>query len=232
MPRKRRIIKKKVKEPDEFISTSDLIIRYVRDNYKNVTRISVAVLIIFFLSYGWFYYSREKEKDASHFFYQTEQLYKRSKGNQADKEQYNIALGRFEKILKEYSGTSSSVRALFYVGDCYYHLGDYDNAIDYYTKFINESRKGDYLRCFAFEGLGYCYEEKGNYEQALERFSKSMEESASIGIEGLIHLNIARSYEALNDRDNALKFYKKVADEQSNSIFSELAQDKINTLKN
>ena len=233
MPKKRRIIRKKLKEPDEFISTSGLIIGYVRNNSRHIMRIAVVVLIISFLTYGWIYYNREKEKEASLLFYQSERFYKRysQTANQPVEERYSLALRKFEDIMKKYSGTSSAIKALFYIGDCYYHLRDFDKAIDYYKQFINRSRKGDYLVCFAFEGLGYCYEEKEDYEQALEYFKKSMEES-EIDIEELHYLNIARCYEALNDKVNALQFYKKVIDNQSNSIFSELAQDKVRALKN
>lgn len=232
MPKRIRVIKKKVKEPDEFISTSGLIIRYVRSNYRNVIRIVVVVLIISFITYGWFYSKREKEKEASHLFYQTEQLYKRGKGNQTAKERYQVALGKFENIVKKYKGTSSALRALFYLGDCYYRLRDYDKAIDYYEQFINKSSKDDFLRCFAYEGLGYCYEEKGEYEQALKHFKKSMEETDGNNIKELEYLNLARNYEALSDNASALQFYKKVIDNQGDSLFSELAQDKVAALEN
>ncbi|KPJ62063.1 MAG: hypothetical protein AMJ42_00235 [Deltaproteobacteria bacterium DG_8] len=235
MPKRRRIIRKKIKEPDEFMSTSGLIIGYVKNNYRNIIPIALLVLIISFLTYGWIYYNREKEKEASHLFYQLKQFYQTSRYNQTNNQpverSYYLAIGKFEDIIKKYSGTSSAIKALFYIGDCYYHSRDYDKAIDYYKQFINRSRKGDYLVCFAFEGLGYCYEEKEDYQQALEYFKKSMEES-EIDIEELQYLNIARCYEALNDKANALQFYKRIIDNQGNSIFSELAQDKVRALKN
>lgn len=232
MPKKRRVIKKKIKEPDEFISTSGLIIRYVRNNSRNVIRMVVVVIIVSFVTYGWFYYSREKEQEASHLFYRTEQLYQRGQSNQTAEERYQVVLGKFENIMAKYKGTSSAIKALFYIGDCYYHLRDYDKAIDYYRQFINRSSKGDYLRCFAFEGLGYCYEERGDYEQALKHFKNSMEGTDSSNIKELEYLNLARSYEALNDSKSALQFYKKLIDNQGDSLFLELAKDKVNALKN
>ena len=43
---------------------------------------------------------------------------------------------------------------------------------------------------------------------------------------------MARNYEALNDREKALQYYKKIIDDQEDSLFSALAQDKISALKN
>jgi len=235
MSKRRRIIRKKIKEPDEFISTSSLIIGYVRNNYRNIIPIAILVLIISSLTYGWIYYNRGKEKEASYLFSQSRQFYQSRKytqtANQPVEELSRLALGKFEDVMKKYSGTSSAIKALFYIGDCYYRLRDYDKAIEYYERFINRSKKGHYLIGFAFEGLGYCYEEKEDYKQALKYFKKSMEES-DIGVKKLNYLNIARCYGALNDRANALQFYKKVIDNQSDSIFSELAQDKAEALKN
>jgi len=234
MPKRRRIVRKKIKEPDEFISTSSIIIGYIKDNYRSIIPLMLLVLIISFLSYGWIYYSREKEKDASHLLYQSERFYQSIKYNQTNnksvKETYHLAIAKFEDIIKRYSGTRSAIGALFYIGDCYYHLRDYDKAIDYYKQFIKSSGKDDYLVCFAFEGLGYCYEGKKDYQKALEFFKKSMGEG-KFDIKELQYLNIARCYEALNDKASALKVYKKVINNQSDSIFSELAQDKVRTLK-
>ncbi len=236
MPKRRRIAKKKIKEPDEFISTSGLIIKYVREHSGNVIRIAIGVLVVALIAYGWLYSIREKEKESLNLFYQAEQLYKVGMSTQNDyqsaEEQYRLALGRFEAIEKKYKGASSTLKALFYIADCSYRLKDYDKAIDYYTQFVNRSKKDDYLRCFAFEGLGYCYEEKGDYEQALKNFEKSMEETYGSDLKVLGYLNMARNYEALNDRENALQYYKKIIDDQEDSLFSALAQDKISALKN
>ena len=236
MPKKRRVIKKKTKEPDEFISTSDLIIRYVREHSRNVIRIALGVVVVVLIAYGWIYSIREKEKESLISFAQAEQLYKAGMSTQSDyqsvEEQYRLALGEFEDIVKKYKGTSSALKAIFYTADCSYRLKDYDKAIEYYTQVINRSGKGDYLRYFAFEGLGYCYEEKGDYEQALKHFEKSMEETYGSDLKELVYLNMARNYEALNDRENALQYYKKIIDNQEDSLFSELAQDKISALKN
>jgi len=79
--------------------------------------------------------------------------------------------------------------------------------------------------------LGYCYEAKKDHEQALTHFKKSMEEMYGSGLKELEYLNVARNYEALHDKDNALHYYKKVVDNREESLFSALAQDKMSSLK-
>jgi len=234
---KRRVSKKNKKEPDEHVSSSGSLVAYVMKNYRNILPVGIIVIFIAIVTITWIYYGKGREKKASDLFYQSKQFYQSSMTSQpADKpveERYQVALGKFEDITKKYSGTSSAIESLLYIGDCYYHLKKYDPAIDYYTQFINKARKDNYLRNFAFEGLGYCYEGKGDYEQALSYFKKSVNEGTKhVNDLTLTYLNIARCYEALNDKANALEFYKKVTEEQDNSIFSKLAQEKIELLEN
>ena len=235
MPRKRKISKKILKEPDELVSFSSMAVEYARNNYRTIVPMVVIVVLIALIATAWIYYSRGREKDASLLFYQAKQFYRSSRTTQAaDRpidERYRVALEKFENVTKKYSGTASALNSLIYIGDCSYHLGNYDQAIEYYTTFINKSRKDNYLRSFAFEGLGYCYEGKGDYQQALNYFKKSIDES-TIDTKALTYLDVARCYEALNDREHALEFYKKYSDGQGKSIFSELAQEKIEALKN
>jgi tetratricopeptide (TPR) repeat protein len=232
---KRRVSKKKIKETDEHVSSSGSLVEYVMKNYRNIIPVGIVVVFIAIVTITWIYYGKGREKKASYLFSQSKQIYQSSMTSQtADKpveERYQVALEKFEDITKTYSGTSSALESLLYIGDCYYHLKKYDPAIDYYTQFINKSKKDSYLRSFAFEGLGYCYEGKGDYEQALSYFKKSVNEGTK-HVNDLTYLNIARCYGALNDKANALEFYKKFAKEQDNSIFSKLAQDKIELLEN
>ena len=65
MPRKIKISKKKVNEPDEFVSTTSLVIDYVKNHYRNIIPVTVAVLAILMVAFGWFYYSKERQKEAS-----------------------------------------------------------------------------------------------------------------------------------------------------------------------
>ena len=234
MPRKIKVTKKKINEPDEFISTSSMIVEYIKNNYRILMSGAIVVLVLFLMLFGWFYYTRGKEKEAVTLYNQAKRIYQSGTPDQQDTQprgdRYRSAQEKFEAVYTKYSGTASATAASLYLGDCSYHLQEYDKAIDYYKHFIDTSEKSNYLRCFAFEGLGYCYEEKGDYQKALDYYQESIKESAG-AIKELLYLNVARSYEALDDRTNALAFYKKAVEGQGNSLFLTLARDKVALLK-
>ena len=235
MPRKIKVVKQKATEPDEFISTSSMVLGYIKSNYVTIGSAVAVLLVIAIIIFGLSYYSREREQEALGLFNQAKQMYQQGTtvqtNQQAPTPLYSQALAKFKEVVENYSHATSATTSLLYMGDCSYHLQDYDNAIDHYMRFINTSDKDDYLRQFAFEGLGYCYEEKGDFEKALDYFKQSLNEG-NCAIENLLYLNIARCYEALKDNTSALEYYKKAGGDESNSPFFTLAQEKVAALKN
>lgn len=235
MPRKIKVIKKKTNEPDEFISTSSLIAAYVKKNFQALIGGAVVVLVLLSVLVGWLYYTRGKEREAVNLYNQAKQMYQSGsgiqEGNQPQSDVYRKALQNFEEVYNNYSGTPSATAAALYLGDCYYHLQEYDKAIDYYLHVTGASEKGSYLRCFAFEGLGYCFEGKGKYQEAIDYYLQSLKETTE-AIRDLLYLNVARCYEALDDKTSALEFYRKAVDGQSDSLFAVLARDKVALLGN
>ena len=235
MPRKIKVVKQKATEPDEFISTSSLVLDYVKNNYVMIGSAAAIVLVVAFIIFGFYYYSREREREALGLFNQAKQMYQKSTAGQANNQPptplYRPALEKFEEVVENYSHATSATTSLLYMGDCYYQLKDYDKAIESYLSFINASQKDNYLRQFAFEGLGYCYEEKGDHEKALDYFKQSLNET-NCAIENLLYLNIARCYETLKDSTSALEYYKKAGGKGNKSPFIALAEDKAAALKN
>ncbi len=233
MPRKIKVVKKKVTEPDEFISTSSVFVDYIKSNYTTIGIVFGVVLLVALIAFGWFYHRKGKEKEALVLFNQAKQTFQQitAAGDQSRDVGYRLALQKFEKVSSNYAGTKCAVLSLLYLGDCSYRLKEYDKAIEYYLSFIDKTKRGYYLRYFAFEGLGYCFEEKGDFEKAIDYYNQSLKIS-DIALQDLVYLNIARCYEALNDKKNALAYYKKVGNGQDDSVFFKLAKEKIMTMQN
>ena len=235
MPKKIKVVKQKATEPDEFISTSSVVIDYVKNNYVMIGGAAAAVLVVALIVFGFYYYSREREQEALALFTQAKQMYQKSTAAQPNDQPqtplYRPALEKFEEVVANYAHATSATQSLLYIGDCYYHLKDYDKAIEHYMSFVNTSKKDNYLRQFAFEGLGYGYEGKGDYEKALDYFKQSLNEP-NCAIKNQLYLNIARCYETLKDNTAALEYYKKAGGDGNISPFIALAEDKAAALKN
>lgn len=232
MPRKIKVQRKDVTEPDEFISTTSRATAYVKNNYRVLFPIAGAVLVLVLITVIWSYYRSGRERAAREAFNQAVTLYQSGGSGGAEQpsdQTYREALTRFTALADDYGSTASAVTALFYLGESSYHLRDYDKAIEYYNRFLSRSRPGHYLRCFAYEGLGYCYEEKQGYAKAVDFYKQALAEP-SPAVPDLLYGAVARCYEALNDKANALDYYKKIGAAASGSVLLTVAGDRLRAL--
>lgn len=232
MPRKIKVQRKGVTEPDEFISTSSRAMAYMRKNYRMLVPVAGAVLVLLLIIVVWYYYRAGRERVARESFNQAVALYQAEEQAEAEKpsdQRYREALTRFISLEENYRGTESGVKALFYMGESSYHLREYDKAIDCYTRFLSRSRAGNYLRYFAYEGLGYCHEEKQDYAKAIGYYQQALQEQSAT-MPDLLYSAIARCYESLNDTAKALEYYKRVTGDTKGSVLLSIAADRMTAL--
>lgn len=119
----------------------------------------------------------------------------------------------FKGIIDEYGWTKSGDLANVYAGICYYHLGDYKNAIHYLKKFdaddINES--------YAATGLiGDCYVNLGQTEEAIKYFLKAADSQNDL-VSPIYLKKAGIAYESLGKYKDALAIYSKIKEKYAQS---------------
>ncbi len=75
MPRKIKVQRKDVNEPDEFISTSSRVMAYVKARYRLLAPAAGAVLLLVLIAVVWYYYRAGREQEARASFHQAVALY-------------------------------------------------------------------------------------------------------------------------------------------------------------
>ena len=101
-----------------------------------------------------------------------------------------------------------------YLAKTYYHIGEYQKALEYDTKSIRvKTEVNDKIGiAISYNGLGSCYFNMGDYTRALENFLKALKideaEKDKFGISRM-ELNIACVLFAQNKFDEALKYMQK-----------------------
>ena len=228
MVRKRRVNAKSVFDSREELLTKPTGFRdFAEKNFTYILIAVVAVVVIIIGSFVWGYLDNKRETTAAEQLSQSVALYEEVVSEDGSIE---TALERFQTISRKYGGTSSGVLSLFYAGNCYYALQDYDEAIARYERFLKAAPRDTHLRILAYDSLGYCFEEKGEYEKAIEYFEKTIDPAPGLGETAF--LNLARCYEALEDAENSLKYYQRVMLEYPQSPKAIYVQEKINILEN
>jgi tetratricopeptide (TPR) repeat protein len=230
---RRKIIKKKLKEPDEFISFSEQAFIFVKGHLRTIATggmILLLILLSIFLFQKW---EEKKEADAYQKFDSAMEGYVtlNSPNREASISEYKNLLEKFDEVVKEFPRTSSGKFSLLYIGNLHLHLGEFDEAIKAYQAFLQKAGKEKLYRYFGMEGLGYAYEEKKDYEKALEAYQKILE----IGDRSQMaepYLEMGRCYEKLGKKKEALDNYKAFLKASPKSMMTNVILEKVSNLEN
>ncbi len=229
MPGKKIPRKKLLKEPDEFISTTGKILRFLRGHRRQVILYGVIGLVILLAGAAGYYFLLWQESKAQVIQHQAKQIYAEAlfaaSSPEKQKEKYKNALEKFRESLSFYTRNRVSQIAHLYMGHCHYALKEYPQAISAYTRCLS----GPY-RAIARDGIAHSFEAQGDFAQALEHFQKNMEEERNPYLLEAI-LGVARCYETLKQTPKAVEFYEKALARKPPERIADLIHRKIIELK-
>jgi tetratricopeptide (TPR) repeat protein len=232
MTRMKKIIKKKLKEPDEFITLTERAYLFVTQHAKSIAGgagIVLVLLVAFFFVQKW---NERNEGNAYKTLTSAIETYQMvsSPYREGSPEEYKKVLERFDEIITKFSGTSSGKLAVLYKGNIHFRLGEFDEAIKSYESYLEKAGKEKLYRGFAMEGLGYSYEGKRGYEQAINAYQKLIDLGESFQLANA-HLGMGRCYEKMGKTREALEHYRSFINASPKSQMANIVLRKISNLE-
>jgi tetratricopeptide (TPR) repeat protein len=203
--------KSKITEPaqveqsvGEILSKTD---RFIENHLKKIIITVVAIIIAVMLFFGSRrYYFEPKEKDAQAAIFQGERY--------LASQQWDVALNGdtlnyigFLQITDDYGFTKTGNLAKAYSGICYYHLGDYESAIEYLKQYKGKETVVA-SACTAL--IGDCYAQLEETGKAINYFNKAANKADNASQSPIYLKKAAVAYESLGDYKEALKAYNKI----------------------
>jgi tetratricopeptide (TPR) repeat protein len=233
MARIRKISKKKLREPDEFISFTEKIYIFVKRYFKGIAIGGIIVLTIILSILFYQRWEKENEEEANRKFNIAVEMYQRvgSLYREGSPSELKEVLEKFDEVITRYSRTTSGKLSLLYKGNILLRLGEFDEATKSFQIFLKKAGKERLYRLFAWEGLGYSYEGKKSYEKAIQAYQKITEEGESYELSNA-YLNMGRCYEKLGKTKEALENYKAFLKESPKSLMTNTVLRKISILEN
>ncbi len=209
MTRTKKIIKKKLKKPDEFITLTERAFHFATRHSKSIaigTGVVLMLLLFFFLFQKW---GEKNEANAYQMFRLAEETYRTvsSPYREGSLQEYKAVLEKFDEVITKFPGTSYGKIAILYKGNIYLRLGEFENAIAAYEGFLRKIGKGKLYRSFAMNGLGYSYEGKKEYEKAARAYQEVIALGESFESADA-YLGLGRCYEKLGKTKEAVENYK------------------------
>jgi tetratricopeptide (TPR) repeat protein len=214
----KRITRKDIKRPDEFITFSARAIEFAQAHTREIIIGVASVLALGLLIWAVSAYSNKKEAQASRLLAQAQALLhpistEAAAGQpvpaepQADPEEAARALALLQDVAENYKRTEAGKVARILLGQRYYEEGDYDAAIDTYDAFLKKANRKPELKAMAREGLAYAHEAKEDFAQAAICYEQ-LSKSSLTNVQGWACLGMARCYERLGEVQKATDAYR------------------------
>jgi len=227
----KKISKKKLKEPDEFITLTEQAFIFVRDHLKKVVAGAIGVVIVVLAIVLFQIWEGKKEGEAQAAFASMLETYQKvsSPYNEGSPQQYKDVLGKIDQVIERFPRTSAGKLSYLYKGNLHLRLGEFDEAVKVYNLFLDKGDKENLFRAFAMEGLGYAYEGKKDYPKALESYQRIIEMGAGSRLADA-YLAAGRCYEKLGKEKEALESYKIYLKTAEKSQASHMVMRKVSAL--
>jgi len=197
---KRRITKKKLKEPDEFITWGSRVVNYVLAHLRYIGLGILLVVVIILALFFWRQHLTASEEMAFTLLGRGISLYHQE-------EKVGEALQVFTEVIKDHPRIKAGEVALLYRGRCYMLQKDYDQAIADFELFLKRS-SGTFLRTIALNALGNSYVAKGEHRRAIDCFQQVLS-SGEEWLKPYVLLQMGMCWEKLGEGKKASHAYQE-----------------------
>jgi tetratricopeptide (TPR) repeat protein len=203
---KKKITRKELKE-DALVASYVKATTFFDENKQRINIIlgvSIAIIAVAF------FYMKNRTADNEKAATEVAKVY-----SLYDNAQYQVAIdgvkerniGGLKLIVDEYGSTHAGNVAKFYLGNAYFNLGKFSDALKQYEDF---SPDGQLLVVSRYSALGACYEALGDHKEAASNYEKASTKYAN-DLNAAENLNnAARNYADSGQKELALELYKKL----------------------
>jgi tetratricopeptide (TPR) repeat protein len=132
--------------------------------------------------------------------------------NYFEKDSFKLALDGnalepgFATIADEYGSTSSGNLANFYAGVCSLKLGEYEQAVEFFSNFKSDD---EIFAPRALANIGNCYVELGELDKAVQYFERAAHKNDNLAAPSYL-MKATAVYEKLEQYSKALKLYEEI----------------------
>jgi len=186
--------------------------QYLEENYK--TLLTGLAIVIVIVGLGWLgkLYLSKRNDEAQSQMYQAERYLEMDSLKLALNGDGNY-LG-FLDIAKNYKMTRAGNLSLYSAGICYLHLGQYQDAIDYLSKY---SKKDKVIGSLALGASGDAYVELGDTDKGISKYIEAADYANNSFNTPLFLMKAGELYELSNRYADALKLYERIESEYPES---------------
>ena len=217
-----KVRRKDLIQPDQFISTTDILIAYCSKHKIKLFSIVISLTVVVFSGLWIKYNQNQKSLGMESLYFKVEQAKSAKDRNSKDK------IKQIGLFLDEFSEGPQKQRALLVLADEYFNEASYDKAIDFYQNVLNGSRLSLHHH-LANMGIAYSLEGKKDYKNAINAYKTTIQYSNEYPLFD-IYVGLARCYELNNEKNEALLTLREMQNKFPSHSKIDVIKSKIKAL--
>jgi lipopolysaccharide biosynthesis regulator YciM len=222
MAKTEKIRRKDLIQPDQFISTTDILIAYCSKHKTKLISVFISLIAVVFSGLWIKYNQNKKSLGMESLYFKVEQAKSANDMNSKDK------IKQIGLFLDEFSEGPQKQRALLVLADEYFNEASYDKAIEFYQNVVNGS--GSSLsQQLANMGIAYSLEGKNDYKNAINAYKTTIQYSNEHPLFD-IYVGLARCYALNKEKNEALLTLREMQNKFPRHSKIDLIKSKIKAL--
>jgi len=224
--RKKLSRKELLKKPDEFISITGRVIRWVRQ-YQNQLMISVgAVFLVALLYVAYQYVDTRAEEKAFAALHRVMTTYEKTRAEKDAAAAYTRTHEDFEDLIQRYKRRKGGEIARLVYAQMSYAAGDVEQAISLYEAALKDVGPHSLYRNLLLSSLGYAYEKQADFGRAVQYFEKIVQGNTPL-MKDVALFSLGRLYARLGDAAKSEAAYDQLAQSYPDFIYQEMVREKL-----
>lgn len=211
--KKKKLNKKELQE-DKLV-TSFYKSQEFFEEHKQKIVIAVSTVAIIILAITW-YFNKQAEDNllAAGKLSQITPSFEQGQYQKAIDGEPGTQLVGLKNIVENYGNSEQGELAKIYLANSYYSLGNYDEALKYFSDYSGSSKLH---QSTAYAGIAACYENKSDFEKAAEYYEKASKTYNLQSQTADFLLNASINYLKMGNDDYAKTLLERIKSEYSTS---------------
>ena len=222
MAKTAKVRRKDLIQPDQFISTTDILIAYCSKHKTKLIFIVISLITVVFSGLWIKYNQNKKSLDMESLYFKVEQVKSAKESSSKDK------IKQIGIILDEFSEGPQKQRALLVLADEYFNEASYEKAIVFYQNVLSGSRSPLHHH-LANMGIAYSLEGKKDYKNAINAYKTTIQFSNEYPLFDM-YVGLARCYEFNNEKNEALLILREMQNKFASHSKIDVIRSKIKAL--
>jgi tetratricopeptide (TPR) repeat protein len=213
---RRRITRKDLRQPDEFVSFIESAANYIANHLGRIIAAVAGVLVLLMIAFGIRFYRDYQDRIVAEAFYKAGALYSNKR--------YATAAVSFAEIAADYPNTSLGRLSWLCTGDAQLAQRQPGKAREAFEQYLDRDNRPEF-RQLALMQFGVASEDLGDYKTARSAYQRAAEIRGTA--QGRAFLDLARLMRRAGDNRGAIAVYQRLLREYPDVEEREAATDEL-----